>query len=99
MRSNEQVRQQMFNHIVQWQRSNLSQKTYCIQNNIAYHVFHYWYKCYRSENGISHESSSFVQLKVQPSSSIPVIELLLNDGKRILFHQPVSSEYLKLLIS
>lgn len=99
MRSNEQVRQQMFHHIVQWQRSNLSQKGYCMQNNIPYHVFHYWYKCYRNKNSISHKSSSFVELKVQPSSSIPVIELLLGDGKRILFHQPVNSDYLKSLIN
>ena len=99
MRSNEQLRQQMFDHITQWQQSGVSQKAYCTQNNIPYHVFHYWYKCYRNENSMSNEFSSFVQLKVQPSSSTPVIELLLGDGKRILFHQPVSSDYLKSLIN
>jgi hypothetical protein len=32
------------------------------------------------------------------SSSTPVVELLLVDGTRLLFHEPVSSDYLKAII-
>ena len=34
--------------ITAWQKSGLTQKTFCTTNNIAYHVFHYWYGVYRS---------------------------------------------------
>ena len=100
MPSNDEVKQQMFSHVDEWQRSGLTQKTYCIEKGIAYHVFHYWYKCYRDENNIaSSRPSSFVQLKVQPAVSVPAVELLLADGKRLLFYQAVSSDYLRSLIS
>lgn len=85
-----------------WKQSLLSQKAYCQQNNIRYYVFHYWYKRYRDQQGRVKEDA-FVPLNVKPSSSFPVskssIEILLPDGKRILFHQPVSTDYLKALIS
>jgi hypothetical protein len=42
---------------------------------------------------------SFVQLQVTSGSSVPTVELQLGDGRRLLFHQPVSSDYLKSLIS
>ncbi|MDQ6814061.1 MAG: hypothetical protein M3040_10000 [Bacteroidota bacterium] len=47
MQKNVHVREQMFNIISKWQGSGLSQKAYCEQHNIHYHVFHYWYKCFR----------------------------------------------------
>jgi hypothetical protein len=83
-----------------WQQSALPQKQYCAQNKIAYHVFHYWYKRYRDEQGINRQPSSFIRMNVQSAlSSGPVVELVLVDGTHILFHQPVSSDYLKSLIS
>jgi hypothetical protein len=100
MHATETYRQQMFSIIEQWRQSGLTQKAYCIQNNIAYHVFHYWYKCYRDKRATSvNRQSSFVQLQVNPDLSVAAIELQLGDGKRLLFHQPVSSDYLKSLIS
>lgn len=84
-----------------WKQSGLSQKAYCEQNNIRYHVFHYWYKRYRNQQDAV-EDSTFVPLNVKPSTfpvSNSAIEILLPDGKRILFHQPVVPDYLKALIS
>jgi hypothetical protein len=99
MHATETYRQQMFSMIAQWQQSGLSQKAYCLQNNIAYYVFHYWYKCYRDKRPTSvNPQFSFVQLQVNPGLSVPAIELQLGDGRRSLFHQPVSSDYLKSLI-
>lgn len=84
-----------------WKQSGLSQKAYCEQNNIRYHVFHYWYKRYRGQQDAVGDPA-FVPLNVK-SSTFPVsnsaIEILLPDGKRILFHQAVSPDYLKALIS
>lgn len=97
MQSKEETKQQMFAMIEQWQQSKLSQKAWCLQAGISYHIFHYWYKRYRNRDNTA-GSSSFIELKVQPSAVI-CIELLLPDGKRLLFHQPVSSDFLKAIIN
>ena len=97
MRSKEEIRQQMFSMLDQWQQSGLSQKAWCIQSGIAYHVFHYWYKRYRDRSNAL-QNHSFVELKVQ-SCAMAGIELILPDGRRLLFHQSVSSDYLKAIIS
>ncbi len=97
MQSKAQIQRQMFEHINQWQQSGLNQKAFCEQVNLSYHIFHYWYKRYR--NTESQAVSSFIKLAVSsPSVSSPA-ELVLPDGKRLLFHQPVSADYLKALIS
>jgi len=99
MQYDQQAQQQMFAMIASWKQSGLSQKQYCEQNNIRYYVFHYWYKRYKDEQrGV--KDAGFVSLNVQPSPSFNAdVELLMPDGKRILFHQAVSSDYLKALIS
>lgn len=96
MQSKEEIQQQMFAHIEQWQQSGLTQKAFCQQVNISYHIFHYWYKRYRTED--SKPVSSFIKLGVSSSIALHT-ELVLPDGKRLLFHQAVSSDYLKALIS
>ena len=99
MRATEFIRQQMFSHIGEWQQSGLSQKAWCRQHNMAYHVFHYWYRCYRDMQSASKEPSQFISLNIQPSLACAAhMELLLPDGKRLLFHQSVSVDYLKALI-
>ena len=97
MQSKEEVKHRMFAKIEQWQQSGLSQKAWCEQAGIPYHVFHYWYKRYRDKN-IPSSTSSFVELKLQPAI-MGFAELLLPDGKRLIFHQPVSSDFLKAIIS
>ena len=77
-----------------WQRSGLSQRKFCEQNHIAYHSFHYWYKRFRDQK----PSASFVPVHIQPPVTGSV-ELILPDGKRVLFYQPVSSDYLKALLA
>ena len=82
-----------------WKQSGLSQKAWCEQNNIQYYVFHYWYKRYRDEQASSN-SSTFIPLGVNPPiTTCASVEVVLPDGKRILFHQAISSDYLKALIS
>ena len=87
---------QHFAMIAAWQQSGQSQKQFCLQNNIVYHVFHYWYKIYRDQQPAG--SGSFVTLSIVPQVQTNV-ELHLTDGKRIVFHQPVSVEFLKALIA
>jgi hypothetical protein len=99
MQNNELTRQKMFSLIDQWQQSDISQKRFCEQNNIQYSVFHYWYKRYRIQNQDPEASKQFIKLAVSPLTGSGYAELVLPDGKRLLFHQPVTSDYLKTLIS
>lgn len=100
MQKDEHVRQRMFAMIDAWQQSGLTQKAWCGQHDMRYHVFHYWYKCYRDAQAANKEPR-FISLNIKPSSDTAGAhtELLLPDGKRLLFHQPVSSDYLKAIIS
>ena len=102
MQKDEAPREQMFKIVEAWQQSGLSQKSFCEQNGIRDHVFHYWYKCFRDLQSII-KPQGFLPLKIQRSNTANTtsahVELVLADGKRLLFHQPVSSDYLKDLIS
>ncbi len=89
----------MFSHIREWESGNQSQKTYCLEHNIQYYVFHYWLKRYRDDmEGQKGKPASFVKLQVTPIAMVAHAELILPDGKRLVFHQPVGSDFLKSLI-
>ena len=100
MRNQPEVREQMFKLIEQWQRSSLTQNAFCQQQSIKYHVFHYWYKRYREHQANSQgQVSSFVKLQVAKPASCGSVEIYFPDGIRLIFNEPVSSNYLKALIS
>ena len=91
----------MFLLIEKWQQSGLTQKQYCSESNIRYHGFHYWYKVYRDEQQNSKEApSAFVALQLKPTAAItaPYAELLLPNGKRLVFHYPVDVGPLQALL-
>ena len=94
------VQEQMFNLIRGWQNSGLSQKMYCEQSGIRYHVFHYWFKRYCNKNP-GNKEGTFIPIQIQSSEAVgrhPGIELILSDGRRVLFHQPVSADFIKAII-
>lgn len=94
------TRTEMFSMIENWKQSGLSQKAYCRQYNIRYFVFHYWYKVYRDHKGEeSSNKPAFVPLHINGAPSVrPVLELILLDGKRILFHQQPTADFIKALL-
>lgn len=96
MERRQQTKEQQLAMIATWQQSGQSQKQFCLQNNIAYHVFHYWYKVYR--NQVAANSGSFVAVNIAPQLQSN-IELHLTNGNRIVFHQAVSADFLKALIA
>ena len=100
MRNNPEVRQQMFELIEQWKQSGLSQNAFCEQHSMRFNKFYYWYKCYRKDNDISDKNNrGFIKLKIEkPSVAFPV-EIHFPGGIHVLFHEPVSSNYIKTLIS
>jgi len=102
----EHVREQMYAHIEQWKQSGLSQKVYCEQQGVRYHVFHYWYKLYRDQHQQtaqkppSKPSVAFLPLTLSTSPATGAfVELHLSGGHRLVFHQMISVDYLKALIS
>ena len=100
MRNNPEVRHQMFQLIEQWKQSGLSQNAFCEQHSMRFHKFYYWYKCYRRVNEIPDEDNrGFVKLKIEKTLSASSVEIHFPGGVRVLFHEPVSSNYLKTLIS
>jgi len=105
MQQVEQVREQMYAHIEQWKQSGLSQKVYCEQQAVKYHVFHYWYKLYRDQHQQAvpepepKPSATFIPLTLNTSPAGEAFaELYLSGGHRLVFHQMVSVDYLKALI-
>jgi hypothetical protein len=105
MQQVEQVKEQMYAHIEQWKQSGLSQKLYCEQQAVKYHVFHYWYKLYRDQH---HQAApepdptspaTFIPLTLSTSPATTAFaELHLCGGHHLVFHQMVSADYLKVLI-
>lgn len=63
MQNKTEHRIQMLEVILRWKQSGHSQKAFCADNNIAYHIFHYWYGVYRSEQNTT---GSFLPVKVTP---------------------------------
>ena len=110
MHNREEVQQKMVSLIEQWKTSGLSQKAFCLQHEVRYYVFHYWYKRYRDAQrqdtlesvAAQNAPSSFIALQITSDrSSLPTAsqaELIYPDGRRLLFHQPVDACFLKTII-
>lgn len=93
--------QKMFEDIGRWQQSGLTQKAWCEQNKVAYSSFHYWYRLFRNEQTGNKQTNrdGFVQLLVQnPLSVNPWCELVVGDGRKIFFHQPIAAEFIRSLL-
>ncbi len=89
-------RESMFPMINAWQKSGVSQKAFCKKAGISYSVFHYWYKCYRDQE----KPGTFIELKAaEPVQTKATIEICFPNGIRVLFHEPVSFELLKSIVS
>lgn len=76
----------MFALIKWWEESDLTQKAFCEQTDIRYHVFHYWYRQYKDSQAINTSSTpAFVSLKVDPFSAVSaelvkILQLLQHDA-------------------
>lgn len=99
MQASKDVRDSMFMSIREWQSSGKTQKAFCEERDIRYHVFHYWYKVFKdSKEEHVCTAAHFVQLKVPSVSSDVFAEITYCTGNKVILHQPVSSAYLKALL-
>lgn len=93
--------QKMFDFILMWQQSGLSQKSWCKKRRFSYSTFQYWYRRFRSHQSEIEQAAdnSFVQLSVQDGSGLaPWCELVLVGGQRVYFHQPVEVSFIRSLL-
>ena len=70
MQNKVQNRQQKLAMIAGWQQSGLSQKQYCLEQNIPYHVFYYWYRQSRDKAAERGEFSIGGRIPVNPSGGL-----------------------------
>jgi hypothetical protein len=89
---------EMFERVVQWQQSGVSQKVWCEQNSMAYATFQYWYKRFRSA-AQDQPADDFVPLMIDASLSNVWCEVIGVNGTKLVFHQPVSAEFLHSLLN
>jgi hypothetical protein len=97
MAKDDLIREKMFASITSWQTSDLSQKEWCRQQGLAYHIFHYWYRIYREQHSEPAGDHGFVRLAVNAPTDASC-ELIFSDGTRIIFREPVPAQYLKNLL-
>jgi hypothetical protein len=96
MPTDDSVREKMFANIASWQGSGLSQKEWCRQQEMPYHIFHYWYRRYREQHSGPASNNTFVRLTVPADDAS--CEVILADGTKIVFREPVPAQYLKSLL-
>lgn len=80
MQNKKEVRSQMMLMIREWLASGLKQKEFCAAKNIAYHVFHYWYGVYRSNDK---NTDSFLPVTVKRASGEQQITIIGPSGVKI----------------
>ena len=98
MTTKSEKQQAMFTMIESWRISGRSQQDFCKTENLAYCVFHYWYKKYRGLEAVT-TSPAFVPVHIQSvQSGSPVAELIFPDGRRVNFYQSVEASFLRTLL-
>ncbi|MBF6607023.1 MAG: hypothetical protein IVW53_15780 [Chloroflexi bacterium] len=100
----EPTQQLMFSLIKIWEASGQTQRAFCQEKELAYHKFHYWYKKYREHFAPPSARTPFVSVTVKDDRDKRtvaggILELVLPDGRRLLFNQPVEVGFLKALLS
>lgn len=88
----------IFGILGQYERSHLSIKEFCLENNIAPASFHNWKKKYSGSRSSRATQPGFATLRVTPSAAVagPGLFAEINSLK---IYQPVSAAYLKELLT
>ncbi len=81
MQNKKEQREQMMVMIEDWQSSGLNQRAYCKANKVRYHVFHYWYRMYRSKQ--TTDTGSFLPVKVVSPVSKEQITIIGASGIKV----------------
>lgn len=87
----------MFSLIEVWKLSGKTQREFCLEKDLGYHKFHYWFKKYNDQNGPA-DDSPFMSIPVG-SSADGGLEIVYPDGRRLIFHQRVDVGFVRALLA
>jgi hypothetical protein len=101
------IREEMFGHIEAWKNSNLSQKVYCEQADLAYTTFQYWAKKYREESSETEitDIPGFIPVEVRPDPEpdqtrfTNQLHFLFPNGIQVKCSERVHPEVLRTLLN
>lgn len=90
---------EFFPLIETWKQSNLSQKAFCSCKTISLHLFRYWYRKYRLQNGEVMER--FIPLRIEPEKALEGsrFEIHYPNGVKIVLNASADEGLLKTLIN
>jgi len=96
--------QEKLDLIDQWERSGLPIKTFCSQHNFSDSLFHTWLNKYRRNRKPVKKQDEFIALQVRPTPLINqpgclYAEVITVKGNHVKLYQPVSSNYLRTILS
>ena len=94
--SRDEGKEKMFKLLGEYEKSNLSIKAFCLENNIAPATFHYWKKKYSVGVVSEYKPSGFTSLHISTPSSSAV---LFAEVYGIKIYQWVTAAYLKELLT
>jgi hypothetical protein len=80
----------------QWKASGKSKKQFAADQGINYMTFIGWFSRKAKTKSVP-KVDSFIPIAVQDSAGL-FAEVYLGNGKRIVFHQPVSVHYFQLFV-
>ena len=92
MPASKEQRAQFLDMIKRWKQSGLSQKVFCADNNIAYHVFHYWYGVYKSEQKAS---GSFLPVSI--TRAFPQEHITISGLRGIQLQVPLTDQSVRFI--
>lgn len=103
----------MLSHIEAWLSSDLTQLDFCKQHTISFGSFQYHYRRYRLNQIISsgNGEGSFVPISIASSdenkdiplqsslpSTLPTVEIVMSNGKRVNFYGSVDFKLVRALL-
>ncbi len=98
MTSKQNNSERMFSLLEEWKTSGISASKFCNDRSLSYHTFNYWLKKYRNKDKKSPQKG-FVSLKIKEKESGNCkCEIILPDGKRIIFHERTEVSFLRALL-
>lgn len=81
--------------IKEWESSGLSKKHFTESKNINYMTFIGWFS---RGAGKKPTEKKFIPVQMPSTTTGPFAELFFSNGRKIIFHQPVSIEFFQAIL-